>query len=572
MKRLPFGAGCALTLAPMALACTGANTPANDGVVGVVDISVDATEAGALLERIWAFHGYDEVNYTTTTEGEALLGEIAAAHSAPVHVRNHFLFNSGDGTPGLKWGSTNVYSEDASGAPVYDWALTDGILDALTRAGVSPLVELGFMPQALSAHPLPYQNASSLVLNGGCFYPPKDYEKWAALVHAWATHVSARYPNAAEEWPWELWNEPDSNYWHGTFDEFANLYDYTEAALHEALPAARLGGPAVITADGPFLTQFLQHCATGDNAVTGESGTRLDLITFHAKGGVTLQGEQVELNLGNQLRLHRAGFRAVASFPQYEQTPIYITEADPDGCAACPADFIAGSAYRTSTAYGAYEVAMMKRSLDLEAAEGVDLAGVLTWAFTFPNTPYFAGYRVLASNGVNLPVLSAFELLGQLEGARLPLVSSGARDLDDIVENGVHDQPDVDGMATRDGDVLRVLMWNYHDDVVTAAPTPVHLSVKVPAALGSSVVVAHLRVDEAHGDAYSVWLSQGAPASPSAPQLAALQASMEPAALTPDQALPVGADRTVDVHFELPRFGVSLVTITSGAVDPAGGQ
>lgn len=550
-------------MAPMALACASANAPANEG--GTVDISVDATVAGAPLERVWAFHGYDEVNYTTTPEGEALLGELTAAHSAPVHVRNHFLFNSGDGTPGLKWGSTNVYQQDATGTPAYDWALTDGILDALTGAGALPFVELGFMPEALSTHPSPYRNASSLGLNGGCFYPPNDYARWAALVQAWAAHANERYPNVAENWLWELWNEPDSGYWHGTFEDYAKLYDYTEAALHEALPAAALGGPAVIAADGPFLTQFLEHCATGDNAATGERGTRLDLVTFHAKGGVTLEGSQVEMDLGNQLRLHRAGFRAVASFPTFERLPIYITEADPDGCAACPADFVAGSAYRTSTAYGAYEVAMMKRSLELEAAEGVNLAGVLTWAFTFPEAPYFAGYRELATHGVALPVLGAFELLGQLQGARLPLTSSGARELDDILEHSVRDQPDVDGMATLDGNVVRVLVWNYHDDVVTAATTPVHLSVKVPASLGHSLTVSHLRVDESHGDAHSLWLSQGSPASPSAEQLAALQASMAPAELAPDLTMPVGADNSVHVDFELPRFGVSLVSLASGA-------
>jgi xylan 1,4-beta-xylosidase len=550
-------------MAPVALACAGAEAPDKDGVA--VDISVDATVAGAPLESVWAFHGYDEVNYTTTPEGEALLEKLAAAHSAPVHVRNHFLFNSGDGTPDLRWGSTNVYGQDAAGSPTFDWALTDGILDAMTGAGAFPLVELGFMPQALSTHPMPYKNASSLGLNGGCFYPPNDYQKWAALVHAWATHANARYPNVAEDWLWELWNEPDSGYWHGTFEEYAKLYDYTEAALHDAIPTAALGGPAVIAPDGPFLTRFLEHCADGDNAATGERGTRLDLVTFHAKGGVALEGDRVVMNLGNQLRLHRAGFRAVAASPRFAQLPIYITEADPDGCAACPADFIDGSAYRTSPAYGAYEVAMMKRSLELEATEGVNLAGVLTWAFTFPETPYFAGYRVLATNGISLPVLSVFELLGQLQGTRLPLASTGARELDDMLENGVRGEPDIDGMATLDGGVVRVLMWNYHDHVSAAPARAVHLSVKVPASLGNSLKVSHLRVDESHGDAHSLWLAQGAPASPSDEQLAALNAAMSPASFVPDRTVPVGADNSVTVDFELPRFGVSLVTITSGA-------
>jgi xylan 1,4-beta-xylosidase len=534
-----------------------------------VNVSVDATAAGTPLERVWAFHGYDEINYTTAPEGTALLGEIAAAHTAPVHVRSHFLLNTGDGTPAMKWGSTNVYTEDAAGNPVYTWTLTDGIMDTITAAGAFPFVEIGFMPEALSTHPTPYRNASTTALNGGCFYPPTDYAKWADLIRAWATHANGRYPDVAARWLWELWNEPDSAYWHGTFDDYAKLYDYTEAALHEVVPNAPLGGPAVVAPAGEFLTQFLQHCATGTNAVTGDTGTRLDLVTFHAKGGVAVTDGHVQMDLGNQLRIHRAGFTAVAAFPQFKQTPIYITEADPDGCAACPASDIPGGAYRNSTAYGAYELAMMKHTLELEARVGVKLGGLLTWAFTFPGTPYFAGYRALSTNGINLPVLSAFKLLGRLDGSRLPLASDGARALGDVLVNGVRGAPEVDGMATlnetTDGAAVQVLVWNYHDDVVTVAATPVHLVIKVPASFGASVRVSHLRVDESHGDAYTVWVSQGMPASPSAEQVAALKQAMDPSLLVPESTVAVTASGAVDVDFALPRFGVSLVTIRPAA-------
>jgi len=530
-----------------------------------VNVSVDATAAGTPLERVWAFHGYDEINYATAPEGRALLATIAAAHSAPVHVRNHFLLNSGDGTPALKWGSTDVYREDAAGNPVYSWALTDGIMDTISGVGALPFVELGFMPEALSAQPTPYRNSSSTALDGGCFYPPTDYTKWAGLIRAWALHANERYPNVAASWLWELWNEPDIGYWYGTFAEYAKLYDYTESALHEVLPDAVLGGPAVAGPSGGFLRQFLQHCATGTNAVTGNTGTRLDLVSFHAKGGVAIVEGHVQMNLGNQLRLHRSGFNAVAAFSQFKQTPIYISEADPDGCAACPVSSMPADAYRNSSAYGAYEIAMMKHTIELEAQLGVKLGGLLTWAFTFPGTPYFDGYRALATNGINLPVLSAFQLLGRLSGTRLPLASSGARELSDILTNGVRDQPEVDGMATLDGDVIQVLVWNYHDDVVTVPATPVHLALKVPASFGSGARVSHLRVDESHGDAYTVWLSQGMPASPSAAQFAALQQAMEPSSLVPDRTVAVATDGSLCADFDLPRFGISLLTILPAA-------
>lgn len=540
---------------------------------GGASIAVDATAAGTPLEPVWRFHGYDEVNYTTTAEGESLLRTLAAAHAAPVHVRTHFLFNSGDGTPALRWGSTHLYSEDAGGNPVYDYTLIDAIMDAKVGSGVLPLVELGFMPQALSTRPDPYQNSNPYVLDGGSFHPPRDYDRWAALVTAWATHVKERYPGAESSWQWELWNEPDIGYWQGTFEEYARLYDYTEAALHAVFPGASLGGPAVARPEGSFLTQFLEHCASGANAVSGQMGTRLDMVSFHAKGGVTLTDRQVQMNLGNQLRLHRAGFEAVAASAQFARTPIVISEADPDGCAACPATRARANAYRNSPAYGAYEVAMMKRTLDLAGELGVNLRGVLTWAFTYPGTPYFAGYRALATNGIHLPVLNAFQLLGRLSGDRLPVTSSGARPLSELLDSSVRGPPDIDALATRDGGRIQILVWHYHDDLVDAPPASVTVDVSVPPGFGSRASVTHQRVDSAHGDAHSVWVSQGSPAAPSAPQLAALRDAMMRVELSPQDEVTV-VNGAVSLSFDLPRFGISLVTLsppTAGGVEASPG-
>jgi xylan 1,4-beta-xylosidase len=528
--------------------------------VSPVTIDVDATAPGRPLEPVWAFFGYDEVNYTTTAEGKELLQTLANAHSSQVYVRTHFLFNSGDGTPALKWGSTNLYTEDADENPVYDFTLIDEIMDATVGAGVSPLFELGFMPRALSTRPDPYENSGTNALDGGAFYPPRDYEKWGELVTTWAEHVKARYAGSQSNWIWELWNEPDIGYWQGTPAEYARLYDYTEAALHAVLPDAPLGGPAVARPEGSFLTEFLEHCATGTNAVTGQIGTRLDLVSFHAKGGVTWVDDHVQMDLGRQLQLHRAGFEAVAK-SAFAGAPVIITEADPDGCAACPSSKARHLDYRNSPAYGAYEVAMMKRSLDLAIREGVDLRGVLTWAFTFPGTPYFAGHRALSTNGIHLPVLNAFKLLAGLGAARLPVTSSGARTLDELLESGVRDAPDVDALAAREGDRLQILIWHYHDDLVPApAAASVTVSAAVPAAFGGRAVLRHQRVDEEHGNAYTVWQSQGKPGEPSPGELAALREAMSSLDFEPERAVEV-EDGKVKVSFELPRFGISLITL-----------
>jgi xylan 1,4-beta-xylosidase len=527
-----------------------------------VSIAVDAVAEGSELQPIWAYFGYDEVNVTTAPEGRELLRTLALANEAKVRVRTHFLFNSGDETTRFKWGATNLYSEDASGAPVYDFSRIDAIMDAKVEAGVAALFELGFMPRALSTQPEPYETSSTYTLDGGSFYPPTDYEKWAELVGVWAEHARDRYAQGAPQadWLWELWNEPDIGYWKGTAAEYQRLYDYTEAALHAVLPHAPLGGPAVARPWDTFLADFLEHCATGQNAVTGARGTRLDFVTFHAKGGVSRVDEHIQLDLGQQLAFHRMGFDTVAA-SAFARTPVIISEADPDGCAACPSTIVRHLDYRNSPAYGAYEVAMMKRSLDLAAEMRIDLRGVLTWAFTFPGTAYFAGQRALATNGIHLPVLNAFKLLGRMRGRRLPVESSGALPLEEIEPGAFRSRPDIDALASTDGSQLQILIWHYHDDLVPADPEPVTVAVQVPDWLGSHVRVRHQRVDEAHGDAFVVWQKQGSPTSPSPAQRNELLEAMAKLELEPERT--IRAEHGVaTLSLELPRFAVSLLTLT----------
>lgn len=529
-----------------------------------VTIKVDARTQSGPLKRVWSFFGYDEANYTTVPLGKSLLTTIFGLNPEPSYVRSHFLLNTGDGVPSHKWGSTNVYSEDAAGNPVYSWTLLDDIMDTIQATGNLPLAEIGFMPQALSIHPKPYKNSNVLTLDGGCYYPPKDYAKWAALIAEWATHSKTRYPDTLDAWLWELWNEPNIGYWRGTPDEYMKLFDYTENALHGVLPTATLGGPAVVgTPD--VLRAFLEHCDSGTNAVTNQAGTRLDLVTFHAKGGVSLKNGQPEMDLGNQLRIHRDAFTTIAGFPKYKQTPIVISEADPDGCAACSNP---ENVYRNSPAYGAYVVSMMKRSLELEARLGVNLKGVLTWAFMFEDDGYFSVLRTLATNGIDKPVLNAFKLLGALNGQRVPLTSSGAHTLDEVLAAGVRDRADIDALATIAGSTVQVLLWNYHDDLVSVPASAVHLSIAVPSNFGTVVSVSERRVDDTHGDAYTVWVRQGMPAAPSSEQRAELEQAMQPATIAEPHPVRVN-NGSIELDLQLPRFGISLFSI-EGTSESAG--
>ena len=134
---------------------------------------------------------------------------------------------SGDGTPALKWGSTNAFTRDASGKPVYDWRIVDQIFDTYQLTGTTPFVEIGFMPEALSPHPEPYRHRWPKDFDTGWAYPPNNYQEWSDLIYSWVRHLTDRYgTDQVAKWEWEVWNEPDIFYWYGTVDDYNKFYDY----------------------------------------------------------------------------------------------------------------------------------------------------------------------------------------------------------------------------------------------------------------------------------------------------------------------------------------------------------
>src|SRR5215831_13025813 len=196
-----------LFMALLLVLVTGATSPCScQQSAGNVDIRVQFNGSAGPWRNVWSYFGYDEPNYTYAPNGKKLLGELSALGSSPTYVRVHNLFTSGDGSASLKWGSTNVYTEDASGHPIYSWALLDQIVDTFHQAGVKPLVEIGFMPEALSVHPQPYRhNFPQGSIYTGWAYPPKDYQKWSELVFQFTRHLRERYGDAeVTTWLWEV--------------------------------------------------------------------------------------------------------------------------------------------------------------------------------------------------------------------------------------------------------------------------------------------------------------------------------------------------------------------------------
>jgi xylan 1,4-beta-xylosidase len=534
-----------------------------------VTIQVDLTRDKGPLKPIWAWFGYDEPNYTYMKDGKKLLTEISQLSKVPVYVRVHSLLVTGDGKAALKWGSTNAYTEDASGKPIYDWTIVDKIFDTFIQRGMKPIAQIGFMPQALSTKPEPYRhhwkpgdNYNDIYL--GWAYPPKDYNKWAELVYQWVKHSVQKYgKKEVESWYWELWNEPNISYWKGTTEEYIKLYDYTADAVKRALPTARVGGPEVTgpSWDGSskFFKPFMEHVVNGKNYVTGKTGTPIDFITFHAKGAPKLVDGHVQMNMGTQFRDIDKGFEIVASYPSLKNLPIIIGESDPEGCAACSEDVSPQNAYRNSTMYSSYTAASFARKYDLAQSRGVNLAGAVTWAFEFEDQAWFRGFRDLATNGVDKPVLNVFRMFGMMPTNRVEVKNGLAYDYARIRDESVRVEADINALASKDANSAAVMVWNYHDDNLPGPDASV--SVRLNGLPNKTITLHHYRIDQKFSNSYEAWKKMGSPKTPSAEQVAQLEKAGQLQQISAPERVSVKNGEAV-LNLTLPRQGVSLLQLT----------
>ena len=540
--------------------------PAEEAPETVI-VRVQADQPQGRFLPVWNYFGYDEPNYTYAVKGKKLLWELSRLSHAPVYVRVHNLLTSGDGSASLKWGSTNAYREDASGKPIYDWAIVDRIFDSFHAEGIRPLVEVGFMPEALSTRAQPYRhNFPQGSIFTGWAYPPKDYRKWSDLIFEFVEHLRGRYGDPeAKTWLWEVWNEPDIGYWQGTAEEYFKLYDFTVDAILRAFPQARIGGPDSTGPASPkaaeFLRMFLDHCAHGRNYVSGARGARLDFISFHPKGAPTWQGDHVRMGIAHQLAAVKEGFRIVASFPEWRETGVLLGESDPEGCAACSARTNPQNSYREGPLFACYTAEALYRILALASREHINFVGAVTWSFEFEGQPYFAGYRELATNGVDKPVLNAFRMFGLLGETRTSSTSSGALSDDEILREGVRDQADTNAIAARGKREIEVLIWNYHDDDLPAPATAIRLAISgLPTGLQRGLL-EHFRIDGNHSNAFAAWKEMGSPQLPSPDQYSRLEQAGQLQMLNSPEWLPIKEGTAVH-EFLLPRHGLSLVRLS----------
>ena len=531
-------------------------------------ITVDLGNEIAPMKPVWAWFGYDEPNYTYMKDGKKLLTELAELSKVPVYVRTHSLMVTGDGVAALKWGSTNMYTEDAAGKPIYNWKIEDSIFDTYVSRGMKPLAQIGFMPEALSSHPQPYRHywkpgdPYTDIITGWA-YPPKDYNKWRDLVYEWVKHCVARYgKKEVESWYWEVWNEPNGHYWKGSQEDFFKLYDYAADGLKRALPTAKIGGLNIAGTRGKeaqdWTNNFIKHCINGTNYATGKKGSPLEAILFHAKGWPKLKDGTVFMDMAPQLNDIQTGFKITASYPETKNLPIIIGESDPEGCAACGMATNPENAYRNGTLYSSYTAASFARKYQLEDETKVNFLGAVSWSFEFEDQPWFYGFRDLATNGVDKPVLNVFRMFGMMGGKRVAVASNRMYPLETVLKSSVRgEQSDIGALASKDGKSAAVMVWNYHDEDKQGAAETVSVTLNnIP--VKQATLNVYL-IDQDNSNSYEVWKKMGSPQKPTQQQIDAMEKAGKLKCIS-TKKIKI-ANGTTQVPLQLKRQAVALVKL-----------
>jgi xylan 1,4-beta-xylosidase len=420
-------------------------------------------------------------------------------------VRFHAIFHDEMG----------VYDEDQQGRPVYNFSYVDQVYDGLLSSGVKPFVELSFMPRKLAAnltpHPFWYKPFPS---------PPKDPAKWANLITAFTTHLIDRYGRQeVESWYFEVWNEPNIDFWNGVPKEqtYLALYDITAKAVKAVDPKLRIGGPA--TAQAAWVDRFIAHCL--------QNRIPFDFVSSH------IYGNENSMDVfGKHLNISQRDMVARAAKKVYDQvkasgapdTPIFWTEYN--------------ATYMTLQ--NTTDSAFMGPWLANNIRECDGLSQMMSyWSFSdvfeeqgVVKTPFYGGYGLIAERNIPKPAFNAFALLHKLGDQRLASESENA-------------------LITKRFDGAIVLaLWNYADPGQSAPARGFRLQLNGTSAKSYRVQI----VDPQHGSALDKWLQMGSPALLTSVQIGQLRQAAR---------LPDSIEHSITEVINLPAHALALIEIAA---------
>lgn len=430
------------------------------------------------------------------------------ANTELAYVRSHGIFHDEIG----------LYDEDAQGNPIYNFTLVDQIYDGLLESGVRPFVELSFMPRKLALHQTEHAFWYKQITA-----PPKDWQKWENLVEAFTRHLVARYGEAeVAQWYFEVWNEPNIDFWSGDPKEasYYELYARAAKAIKRVSPNLRVGGPA--TAQAAWVDRFIQHCVDHQLPV--------DFVSTHVYANDSAQDV-----FGSQEVIPRKEMLARSVQKVYDQVkrsprpklPIIWTEYN--------------ATYRNDIAVtdSAFMGPWLANNIRLNDGK-VDAMSFWTFSDVFEEfgvakAPFYGGFGIIATGHIPKASFNAFSLLHKLGNQRIPVAS-------DTV------------LATRrDDGSLAIAAWNYAEP---GSPTPpLKLNLAFKDIQNQQTVLIH-RLDSEHGSALNLWEKMGRPASPSREQLEQLRHAAQ---LPPPEIKTLGLNQ--NLALEIPAYGLVLIEV-----------
>lgn len=406
-----------------------------------------------------------------------------------------------------------VYNEDEHGNPLYNFSYVDQIYDGLLAQGVRPYVELSFMPRKLAANPTPHPFWYKPIPS-----PPNSPAKWSALIEAFTRHLLDRYgKDEIEQWYFEVWNEPNIDFWDGvpkqaTYFEF---YDETARAIKSVDEKLRVGGPA--TAQAAWIDAFIKHCT--------QNHVPFDFVSTHVYGNDTPQDV-----FGNSIPVPRRDMVGRAAKKVYEQVK----------ASAAPKTPIIWSEYNATymNEQQVTDSAFMGPWLANNIRECDGLSTMMSyWTFSdvfeeqgVPRTPFYGGYGLVAERGIPKAAYRAFELLDRLGNRRLPVNSD-------------------DALVTERADgSLVIALWNYAEPHQDVPAKTFRLIINGPQATSYRLQF----VDPDHGSALKAWQHIGGPAYPTVDQIRRLVEASQ---------LEAAQERSINEPITIARQGLAVIEI-----------
>jgi xylan 1,4-beta-xylosidase len=505
MMRRGWRSSIALLVLALAVTRVGAQ-------VGESGITVDATAPTRPFPHFWErMFGSGRAALTLR---ESYRDDLRAVRSvtAVAYIRFHAIFHD----------ELGVYAEGPKGEPIYNFSYVDQVYDGLLANGVRPFVELSFMPRQLARRDIRQSFWYRPVVS-----PPKDYGRWDALITAFARHLVERYGiDEVSRWYFEVWNEPNLDFWAGEPKQstYWTLYDHTATSLKAVDARLRVGGPA--TAQAAWVPDFIRHCR--------QNGVPVDFISSHVYGDDTPENI---FRSAEPIARDRMVCRAVQKVHSEIQAsplpslPLIWTE------------FNASFANHPQVTDAPYMGPWMAETV--QQCDGL-VQDMSYWTFSdvfeeggVVKTPFYGGFGLLAVGGIPKPAFNAFALLHQLGEERFPADAEGA-------------------LLTRRGDGALVLaIWNYTEIGSTRTVRNVVVTVKNSAAHTASVQ----SLDAEHGNVHPAYERMGSPRYPTQRQLTELRAA---ATLPLPVARPLEAGA---LRLEIPPDGLVLVTIAATGSD-----